>query len=136
MLAGGPGAIGACVETLALLVSHERVALVGDGREDSLGRGGPAGELGEAGGVKGVAGGGGGDVVAARVRVVDSGALLLGENFEFAVGGEAGLTGGVGGGLGGVGGGASCGQGGDGAAAVLLIEVQSFKLLPGTPGKL
>ena len=46
VLAGGPGALGACVEAVALLVGLERVALVCDGAEDGLGGGGPAGELG------------------------------------------------------------------------------------------
>ena len=36
VLAGGPGALGACVEAIALLVGLERVALVSDGAEDGL----------------------------------------------------------------------------------------------------
>ena len=36
VLAGGPGALGACVEAVALLVGLERVAPVGDGAEDGL----------------------------------------------------------------------------------------------------
>ena len=40
VLAGGPGALGACVEAVALLVGLERIALVGDGAEDGLGGGG------------------------------------------------------------------------------------------------
>ena len=64
VLARGPGALGACVEAVALLVGLERIALVGDGAEDGLGGGGPAGELGEACGVEGVACGSGGEAVA------------------------------------------------------------------------
>ena len=60
VLAGGPGALGACIEAAALFVGLERVVLVGDGPKDGLGGGRPAGKLCEAGGVRveGVARGG------------------------------------------------------------------------------